>query len=172
MRNLIEIAAKFAAKNHPKVEPNYVFVDETNVVATDTLSILVIPHGQNIDTPLLVEAAGAVKKGFACDQLFHGFPAVSGKSYLPYQRIIPSPDRPELYTTPDLLEAAQLYPFFLSEKKCFIDVSSHLTKLKALAKETKSVTMLQSEGGTPIRFDITLKSEEEAVLVMMPYVIK
>lgn len=171
MRSLIEIAAKFAAKNHPKVELNYVYIDGTNIVARDAISLLVIPHGQNIDTPLLVEAAGAVKKGYNCDQLFHGYPAVSGKSYPPYQLIIPSPDRAILYTSPCLLEAVQLYPFFLNEKKCYIDVSLHLPKLKALAKETQSVTLLQSDEGAPIRFNITLKSGEEAVLVIMPYVV-
>jgi hypothetical protein len=45
----LEIVSKYIDKNNPKIEFNYLFVDQDNLVATNTRAIGIIQHRSNIE---------------------------------------------------------------------------------------------------------------------------
>jgi len=170
MEKLIEIAAIFAAKNHPKYEVNYTCVDNSNVVATDTTILLAIKHGETVETPLLLKTGKDDSLG--CDLIFKGIPANDKGRYPEYSRVL-SREIEVIYRGTDVLEAAALYPFFNMSQTAFINLAAHGAKLKKLQKFIESVEVLKIKqgGNSPLNMKLKFKSWHAGQVAIMPTII-
>ena len=155
-------------KKHGKYEISHILVDDKNIVATDTVFMLVWPHGTTVEEPVLINNPKASAPLPSIDGVVFGrYPSskTGAKTYPNYKRILYSAPGDDKFARDTLINS--LYAL-TSETGIIIDYVKYAQRLKKLDKLLGGVkSVLYPAKNEPV----TVRFKNGAILMIMPVVL-
>ena len=162
---IVKIAFTMLDKNNPKTELNHVYVDSENIVLNDTIFLIAIRHGLDIESDMLLLNDKAKYKYpnqkysdvFQCNYIENGF------KYPEYKRILQNKPSKELIKKGVSLLEGVYFTQFNNNLAISIDV---LNRLKKLDKIVKIDEYSYRENDLPIELHGCINDMDVTVAVM------